>query len=460
MSESLGGPDQIRLNIFSMNTVGHLSPGQWRHPRDRTRDYLDLDYWSELARTAEDGKLDAIFLADVLGPYDVYGASADAALRGGIQVPVNDPVQIVAALARETTDLGFGITASVSFEHPFPFARRMSTLDHLTNGRVGWNVVTSYLSSGAKNLGLAGQESHDRRYDIADEYLRVCYKLWEKSWDDDAVVADRESGIFADPTKVHPINHDGEFFRVPGFHLSEPSPQRTPVIYQAGASSRGLTFAAAHAEQVFVAAPSIAVLRGQIVKIRAALAAAGRHPDSVAVINQQTVIVAETDAKAQALFQEYLEFADPIGALVLMSGWTGIDFAGFDPDEPLTEQSSDGIQSVVQAFTRADPSRVWTIREIAEYTKIGGDGPVIVGSPTTVADVLENYVAETGVAGFNLAGVVVPETFRGITELLVPELQRRGRFKTEYAPGTLRNKLTGAGDRIAASHVASQVQLD
>jgi FMN-dependent oxidoreductase (nitrilotriacetate monooxygenase family) len=460
MSAFSGGQNQIRLNIFSMNTVGHLSPGLWRHPRDRSREYLDLDYWIELAHTAEAGKLDAIFLADVLGPYDVYGGNADAALRGGIQLPVNDPVQIVAALARETTDLGFGITASVSFEHPFPFARRMSTLDHLTNGRVGWNVVTSYLSSGAKNLGLAGQESHDRRYDIADEYLQVCYKLWEKSWDDDAVLADPETGVFADPTKVHPINHSGEFFRVPGFHLSEPSPQRTPVIYQAGASSRGLSFAAAHAEQVFVAAPSIAVLRGQILRIRAALEAAGRRPDSVAVINQQTVIVAETDAKAQELFEEYLGFADPTGALVLMSGWTGIDFASCDPDQPLTDQASDGIQSVVQAFTRADPSRTWTIGEIAEYTKIGGDGPVIVGSPTTVADVLENYVAETGVSGFNLAGVVVPETFRGITELLVPELQRRGRFKTEYEPGTLRHKLTGAGDRVDRSHAAANVRLD
>ena len=450
---------QIRLNAFTMNSVGHLSPGLWRHPRDESRRYLDLDYWTGLAQTLERGLIDAVFLADVLGVYDVYGGSRDAALRGGVQVPVNDPLQVIPAMAAATEHLGFGVTASVSFEHPYPFARRMSTLDHLTRGRIGWNVVTSYLNSGALNLGVSGQEAHDRRYEIAEEYLEVAYKLWERSWDDDAVVADAETGVYAHPDRVHPIEHEGEFFRVPGIHLSEPSPQRTPFLFQAGASPRGVAFAARHAENVFVAAPSKKVLAAQVAALREAVGEAGRDPDAVAVINQQTVIVAETDAEAQRRLDEYLAVASPEGALTLMSGWTGIDFSRLDPDAVLRDQESNAIQSVVRAFSAADPERAWTVREIAEYARIGGDGPVIAGSAETVADALEEWVDQTGVGGFNLAAAAVPETFEGVVDLLVPELQRRGRYQTAYRPGTLREKLGATGPRIAATHPAAAVTL-
>lgn len=451
--------DRIHLNLFTMNTVGHLSPGLWRHPRDRSRQYTDLDYWLDLARTAEEGRLDAIFFADVLGSYDVYRGGAESAIAGGVQVPANDPLQLVPALASVTEHLGFGVTASTSFEHPFPFARRMSTLDHLTKGRVGWNVVTSYLGSGARNLGLEGQVSHDRRYDIAEEYLEVCYKLWQRSWDDDAVVEDRDRGVFAEPARVHPIEHRGEFFTVPGFHLTEPSPQRTPVIYQAGASPRGVVFAARHAEHVFVAAPSTAVLARQVRAVQEAASAGGRTVPPP-VLNQLTVIVAGTDAEAKRRYDEYLEFASPEGALTLMSGWTGIDFAQLDPEAPLQGLETDAIQSVLTAFGEADPTRVWTPREIADYARIGGDGPVIVGSGSTVADALESIVEETGVSGFNLAAAAQPETLEGVVEHLVPELQRRGRFKREYAGGTLREKLGGAGARPAQDHPAASVRID
>lgn len=435
---------EISLNAFTMNTLGHLSPGLWRYPADQTRRYVDLDYWVNLAKTLEQGMFDAVFFADVLGIYDVYGNSPDAALSGGVQAPVNDPLPLISAMASVTKNLGFAMTAAVSYEHPYPFARRMSTLDHLTKGRIGWNVVTGYLNSGAVNFGVSGQEAHDRRYDIADEYLEVCYKLWETSWDSDAVIADVERGIYVDPTRVRAIDHHGEFFNVPGMHLSEPSPQRTPVIYQAGASSRGISFAAKHAEGVFVAAPSKVVLTQQVAGMREALSAVGRDPNAVRILNQQTVVVAETDAEAHKLFEKYLEYASSTGALVLMSGWTGIDFAQFDEDSTLQDQESNAIQSVVKAFTRADPSRTWTIREIADYVRLGGDGPVIVGSAQTVADQLESWVDETGVDGFNLAATAVPEAWIQVADLLIPELQKRGRFKKEYAPGTLRQKLGGA----------------
>ncbi|MGJ7548642.1 LLM class flavin-dependent oxidoreductase [Pseudomonas alloputida] len=450
---------QIRLNAFAMNTVGHLSPGLWRHPRDQATRYTDIHYWVELARTLERGCIDGLFIADVLGVYDVYGGSADSALRNAAQVPVNDPLQLVPAMAAATRHLGFGVTASVSFEHPYPFARRMSTLDHLTQGRAGWNIVTSYLASGARNLGQAPL-SHDQRYALAEEYLQVCYKLWETSWEDDAVQADRATGVYADPRKVHGIDHQGTWFKVPGFHLSEPSPQRSPVIYQAGASSRGRAFAAANAECVFVAAPSKAVLQKQVAELRAAVAAAGRAPEDVQILEQLTVIVAPTDQQALALLDEYRQYASASGALTLMSGWTGIDFAEYAPGQVLREVPSEAIQSAVEAFTRADPTRTWTTAEIADYCAIGGDGPVLVGSARTVADQLQEWVDETGVDGFNLASVVAPETFEAVVGLLVPELQARGLFKLAYEPGTLRNKLFGRGDRLAGTHPAAVLRRE
>ncbi len=286
-------------------------------------------------------------------------------------MPANDPLQIVPAMAAATEHLGFGITASVSFEHPFPFARRMSTLDHLTRGRAGWNIVTSYLNSGARNLGLKQQLNHQQRYALAAEYLEVCYKLWEASWDDDAVVADRKSGVYADPRKVHPIEHKGEHFEVPGFHLSQPSPQRTPVLYQAGASSRGKAFAAGNAECVFVAAPTKNILRDQVADLRRLAVEAGRQPDDVLVLNQLTVIVAPTDAEALAKLEDYRQYSDREGALALVSGWTGIDFGQYAPDQVLRHVQSDAIQSAVDAFSAADPQRQWTARRDRRLLRTG-----------------------------------------------------------------------------------------
>ena len=200
---------EIRLNAFDMNCVGHQSPGLWAHPRDRSWQYKDLEYWVDLARLLERGKFDGLFIADVLGVYDVLNGSGDAAIRQATQVPVNDPLALITPMALVTEHLGFGLTASLSFEHPYPFARRLSTLDHLTKGRVGWNIVTSYLESGARNIGQQTQTDHDTRYDYADEYLQVIYKLLEGSWEDGAVLRDRERKIFSDPRKIHPINHQG-----------------------------------------------------------------------------------------------------------------------------------------------------------------------------------------------------------------------------------------------------------
>jgi FMN-dependent oxidoreductase (nitrilotriacetate monooxygenase family) len=444
---------QIRFNAFDMNCVAHQSSGMWRHPLDQSSRYKELAYWTELAQLLERGNFDGLFIADVLGTYDVYGGSNEAAIRHGAQVPVNDPVLLVSAMAAVTENLGFGVTAGTAYEHPYPFARRMTTLDHLTNGRVGWNVVTGYLPSAARNMGHDDQVEHDQRYDIADEYLEVTYKLWEGSWEDDAVIRDRETGVFTDPDKVHDIAHYGEHFTVPGIHISEPSPQRTPVIFQAGASPRGIAFAAGNAEAIFVAAPTKTVLAGTVKRIRDALEAAGRDRYSAKIYTLLTIITDETSEKAQAKHEDFLQYASDEGALVFMSGWMGVDLSQFDLDEPIGNVKSNAIQSTVANFQQAnDDGKEWTVRDIARLGNIGGLGPRVVGSPEEVADFLQDWVEETDVDGFNLAYAITPGTFEDIVEFIVPELQRRGVYQTEYTPGTLRQKLHGRGDRLPDEH--------
>ena len=445
---------QMRLNAFSMNTVGHLSPGLWTHPRDRSTDHNSLAHWTGLARLLERGCLDGLFLADVLGPYDVFGASPDAALRCAAQVPLGDPMLLVPAMAAATEHLGFGITSSLSYEPPYLLARRLSTLDHLTDGRVGWNVVTSYLDSAARAMGRPRQVAHDARYGIAEEYMQLAYKLWEGSWEDGAVLADRARGLYADPSRVHAIHHHGEHFRLDAIHLCEPSPQRTPVLYQAGSSPAGLGFAARHAECVFMSGPSARVIAPRVAELRRRVADAGRRPDDLLVFALMTAVLGRTDAEAQEKLAEYRRHVSIEGALVLLSGWTGVDYSAADPGQLVRHVENDAGRAAMENFTRADPSREWTVGEVAQHAAIGGVGPLAVGSAATVADTLMRWQGETGVDGYNLASVVMPETFADVVELLVPELQRRGAFKRGYAPGTLREKLFGGGARLPERHPA------
>ncbi|MDA5020484.1 LLM class flavin-dependent oxidoreductase [Acinetobacter pittii] len=443
---------KISFNAFEMNCIAHQSPGLWRHPQDRSVEYKDLEYWTDLAQILERGFFDGVFIADVLGIYDVYHQSAEHALTGAVQVPVNDPLQIVPAMAAVTKHLGFGVTTSISFEHPYPFARRISTLDHLTKGRVGWNIVTSYLESGSKNLGLKTQVNHDNRYDIADEYLEVLYKLWEGSWEEGSVLRDRESGIFADHKKVHPIQHEGKYFTVPGIHICEPSPQRTPVLYQAGASSRGQKFASQNAECVFIAAPSKIATKKVVQGIRQKLAQEGRDPYSVKIYALLSIVTDETDAKAQAKFKEYQTYGSYDGALTLLSGWSGVDFSQYQPADKVEYIQTNAIQSLLDSYVNADPERVWTIEEIANWNSLGGNGPVLVGSGETVSDALQQWVEDTDIDGFNLAYILAHQTFADVVEFIVPELQKRGVYQTSYAQGTLREKLFGAGPYLPENH--------
>ncbi|SEU09779.1 FMN-dependent oxidoreductase, nitrilotriacetate monooxygenase family [Salinibacillus kushneri] len=444
--------NRIYLNAFDMNCVGHQSPGVWTHPDDQSHQYKDKAYWINLAKLLEKGKFDGIFLADVLGPYDVYQESRDAAVRQGAQTPVNDPMLVVPLMAAVTEHLGFGVTASVTHEHPYPFARKMSTLDHLTNGRAGWNIVTSYLKSAAVNMGLQNQIKHDERYDIAEDFLQVCYKLWEESWEDDAVKIDKENGVFADPDKVHDIHHEGPYFQVPGAHLSEPSPQRTPVLYQAGASKKGRAFAAKNAELVFIGAPTLHAAKKTVERLRQEVKEAGRSPEEVKILPMFTPIVGKTEEEAQAKFQDYKNHISHEGALALFGGWTGIDLSDYHSDQVLEYIENDAIQSAVENFTKIDPNKKWTVEEIKNFVGIGGMSAFTVGSPEQVADTMEEWVREADVDGFNIAYALTPGTFKDFIEYVVPILQERGLVQTEYSGTTYRDRLFNQGDHLPDHH--------
>jgi len=447
------------LSAFDMHCVVHQNPGMWLYPGDRTHDYKDISYWIELARILEQGGFDALFIADVLGFYDVYGGSRDAALRTAAQTPVGDPLVTIPAMAAATERLSFGATVSLTYELPYKFAKTMSTLDHLTKGRVAWNIVTSYQQSAAVNLGLETQIPHDERYDIADEFMEVCYKLWEGSWEDDAVVRDHERGVFTEPSKVHDIGHNGRHYRVPGAHLCEPSPQRTPFLFQAGASARGRKFAATHAEAVFLIGTNPQDMRSVVDQYRMLAAEQGRDPRSLKIIVMLTPIVAETDEEAQDKLATIQERAQVDAALALWGGWTGIDLAGADPDKPLDQFRGDGIRAFSDMLTRVDSELVWTPRRLAEWLCVGGMSASCVGSPKTIVDTMEEWLEVADLDGFNIARVTNFGTFEDFRDLITPELRRRGLIPESPEDHlTLRERILGH-PRLRDDHPGAAFKL-
>ncbi|RMX07704.1 LLM class flavin-dependent oxidoreductase [Corticibacter populi] len=446
-------PKHIHVNAFNMNCVGHIHHGLWTHPRDRSTEYHTLKYWTDIARILEKGLFDALFIADVIGYYDVYQQGVDLTLREGIQLPVNNPWLLVSAMAAVTEHLGFGVTATVSAEHPYTFARDVTTLDQLSNGRIGWNIVTGYVDSGARGLGRDSLDEHDTRYDRADDFLALAYKLWEGSWEDGAVIADKARRIHALPDKVHAVQHEGPYYRANAIHMSAPSPQRTPLLFQAGTSERGRRFAGQHAEGIFIGARDPAAARASSRQLRQAAIDAGRAADDVKIYAGVAVVTGRTEAEAREKYEDYLAHANPEGGLAHFAASTGIDFAQYDLDEPIAYGNSNAIQSAGQAAQQAGLS---TRRQLLEQFKLGSRYNTIVGTPAQVADRLTQWIDEGEIDGFNLTRIVVPETWEDFAELVVPELQDRGRYKTAHGEGTLRQQLFGHGDRLPARHPAAQ----
>ncbi len=443
---------RMLINAFSMNCVSHLQQGLWVRDDTRQLDYTQLDPWVELAQILEKGCFDALFLADVVGVYDTYHGGPETSISEGMQIPVNDPAMLIPAMAHATDNIGFAFTSSVLQTHPFAFARQMSTLDHLSQGRVAWNIVTTYLPNAGANFGLGGLPPHDERYDLADEYLDVTYKLWEGSWEDDAVLRDTERGIYADPAKVHPINHAGTHYNVAGPHLSEPSPQRTPLLFQAGSSTRGRRFAAKHAECVFIVETrqSLSGSASVITDIRNQATRQGREPGDIMFFQGVSPVVGGTEAEAKAKEAEYLEQFSTEGAFAHLSGSIGVDLGEIDLDKPLATIDSRAMRGFVKSLIDSAPNKTQTFRDLIR-TRIAGQ--FLTGTPEQIADTLQEW-QNVGVDGFNLVYSVTPGTFVDFIDGVVPILQDRGLMQREYGPGPLRQKVFGY-PRLPDRHAAA-----
>ncbi|WP_031468960.1 LLM class flavin-dependent oxidoreductase [Sciscionella sediminilitoris] len=443
-------PEPLRFAAFVMNTTSHILHGAWRLPEARQHRFTELDHWIGLARELEAARFDHIFFADVVGLYHDYRSSWRKFVESGLQIPSNDPTVIASAIAHATTDIGIALTSSILQEHPFNFARKMSTLDHASGGRIAWNIVTSLSPNAWRNFGYADITAHDERYAWAQEYVEVTYKLWEGSWDEGALVQDKESGIHADFGRVHKIDHEGPHYRVEGPHLVAPSPQRTPVLFQAGSSPAGRRFAARNAEAQFISAPSPEAARELIAETRELVTGYGRRPGDLRFYQGLSFVIGDTEHEARRKAAELEEYLDPDAMLAHAAGGIGIDLGHYDLDTPLGEVETEGSRSHLRWVREAVGEREPTVRDLA---RLRSRDNRLVGTPEQIAGELERWRA-AGVDGINVVNATIPGSYREFIEHLRPVLLERGLARAEYEPGTTRRKLTGA-DLLDERHPAA-----
>ncbi|MEO9328815.1 LLM class flavin-dependent oxidoreductase [Gordonia aurantiaca] len=443
-------PKPLRFSAFVMNTTSHILHGAWRAPDARQTEFNSLQHWIDLAKILEEATFDFIFFADVVGLYDDYRGDWKKFVDTGLQIPSNDPLVLASALASHTENLGIAITSSILQEHPFDFARKMSTLDHASNGRIAWNIVTSLSGNAWRNFGYDSITAHDDRYAWAEEYVDVVYKLWEGSWDDGALIQDKESGIHADFDKVHKIHHVGERYRVEGPHLVAPSPQRTPVLFQAGSSPAGRRFAARNAEAQFIVSPNPQAARGLVDDTRRLAVEAGRAPEDINFFQGLSFVVGSTEEEARRKAAELDELIDPSTIIAHSAGGLGIDLGFYDLDTPIGEIRTEGTQSTLLWLREAVPDREPTVRDLAELRSRSGR---VVGTPEQIADRLAEW-RDAGVDGINVINATIPGSYIEFAEHILPVLRDRGLAQREYAPGTTRRKLTGR-DRLPDTHPAA-----
>lgn len=415
-------------------TANH--PGAWRHPEAALDDIFAPERYEHIARVLEDARFDACFYADTFGLPDIHGGNFDAYLRLGGQISYLDPLVVLPVMARVTKHLGLGATLSTTLLHPYWIARTLASLDMLSGGRMAWNIVTSATNLEARNFGMEEIPGKEERYDRAEEVVAACCALWE-SWQDGALVADREGGVFIDPSKVRYTEFEGRWVRTRG-PLSIPrTPQVRPVFLQAGSSDRGRDFAARWAEMIFCTPHSKADTLAFTTDVKSRMAKFGRAPEDCKVLPSFMTVIGETESIAQEKFEYLQSLIDPEAQRMLNSALMGVDLAKVASPEEM--RAAQGNQGIVGSQDRV--LQMMRQEKIAFRDAVAKPRALLVGTARTIADTLEDYFTSGACDGFIITPTVHPRMFEEFCRLVVPELQRRGLFRTEYAGATLRENL-------------------
>jgi FMN-dependent oxidoreductase (nitrilotriacetate monooxygenase family) len=431
-----------QLHLAGFFWASHLthSHSQWRHPR-QDPGWLTPEYYVNLARIAEKGKFDFVFFADLLAVPGRYGDDVKDALRRGTQAVASlDPAFVVAIMAAATTHLGLGLTRSTTYYPPYDIARTFATLDHLSRGRVAWNVVTSLNQAEARNFGFDSHLGHDVRYERAEEFIETAFELWN-SWGEGALVQDKVSGLFADPDKITPVDHVGTYFKTQGLLNVPRSPQGRPAIMQAGSSSRGRDFAARWAEIIFEIDPTSDGRRTYYADLKRRAVALGRDPSSIKIFPSLIPFVGETETIAREKHRFHNELADPVSGLITLSAHTDHDFSQYNLDEPVADLEVPGCQGIFDVARRLSEKQSLTLRDIGQLYAQGVLLPHVVGTPVQIADVIEAGFHGGEADGYIISTGYSPGGYEEFVELVVPELQRRGLFRKDYEGRTLRDHL-------------------
>jgi FMN-dependent oxidoreductase (nitrilotriacetate monooxygenase family) len=424
---------KLHLNLF-IHGRGHHEAA-WRHPAASPLGLTDIRYYRQMAQRAEAGLFDSVFLADTLA----LGEDVERAPRTWLE-----PVTTLAALAGATRRIGLIATCSTTYTEPYNLARQFATLDHISNGRVGWNIVTSWLAAAAKNYGDEGQVSHADRYARAEEFMRAVVGLWD-SWADDAVIDDRAGGRYADPRRIRRVDHVGQHYRVAGPLNLPRCPQGRPVFVQAGSSDAGRGFAARHAEAVFTAQMEKATALEFYADLKARARALGRPTDQVLVLPGLSPVIGSTEAEADRVWRELTDLSDPeVGRKRLSGRFGGHDLSHLPLDKPLapedfpdpgTVQAARSRTEVIIGLVRRERP---TLRQLLGYLAGARGHFVTVGTPERIADLVEDWFTTGAADGFNLMPPVLPAMLDAFVAEVVPLLQKRGLFRAEYAADTLR----------------------
>lgn len=426
---------------FMQNGFNSHATGMWRHPLDKNQwDYGDYRYWQHIAKTLEKGLFDAFFIADQLAPYKTYRNNSDYSVHHAVQFPCNEPSTIAPAIALATKHLGIGLTLSTAFEHPYSMARRLSSLDHQSGGRIAWNIVNSFSHGEWDAYGVDDRARGDR-YERLEEYIELCLALWN-SWEGDAIIADKQKGIYADPQKIHVVNHEGKYFKSNSRHFVPPSAQHHPVLWQAGSSDRGRDFAAKYAEAVFSVQPTLNRMKSYSEDLESrGVNKFGRKPNSIKKIFGLQTVVGQSRSEAEEKWAEIKECTPLEGALAWISGHSGIDFSKLKLDDLVNHVEVPGIQGLFESIVYARDGAPVTVKEAALIYAQSMGMPVAVGTAKDIVDQMESYLDEGGADGFMLLTTYTPGCYEEFVEHVVPELQLRGRYRDKYTGSTLRHHL-------------------